>query len=98
MSPWQFEIMLCEFSDDEWIYRRKQSIRGPLKDFGWVTADGVNVIAPEIQLLYKSRSPREKDVVDFENCLKKFSQKQSDWLRSAIQLDSGKGHPWLMYF
>jgi hypothetical protein len=50
------------------------------------------VLKPEIQLLYKSRSKRPKDLQDLENCLRKFDSRQKDLLRDWIITDSGKGH------
>lgn len=94
--PWNLEVMLCDFQNDQWVYRRNKNIRGPLKEFGWKQDNGLGVIAPEIQLLYKSRSPRDKDNQDLENCLQKFSVSQKEKLKTWIQIDSGKDHPWLL--
>lgn len=94
-GPWNLEIMLCIFENNEWVYRRNPKIRGPISKFGWTTSDGTLVIAPEIQLLYKSRSPRDKDQKDFENCLGKFNHEQMQWLTDALTIDSGENHPWI---
>lgn len=94
-GPWNLEIMLCTFENDEWVYRRNPKIRGPISSFGWRLADGTLAIAPEVQLLYKSRSPRDKDNQDFENCMLKFSKEQVQWLRNSILVDSGPQHPWI---
>jgi hypothetical protein len=96
-GPWNLELLLCEFEGDEWVYRRNSSIRGPVSEFGWGASNGMQMIAPEIQLLYKSRNPREKDRLDFENCLPVFSPQQRNWLRSAILIDSGQLHPWIKH-
>ncbi len=94
-SPWELEILFSEFEGDEWVYRRNRDIRGPLKTFEWETDQGLKVLAPEIQLLYKSRSRRAKDFQDFENCLPILEPRQKEMLRNWIALDSGDGHPWL---
>lgn len=94
-GPWNLQIMLCDLEESEWVYRRNKSIRGPLAEFGWKTPDGKNVLSPVIQLLYKSRSPREKDIQDLENCLLAFTPRQRDRLRELILLDSGEYHPWI---
>jgi len=94
-GPWNLEVMLCKFENDEWVYRRNPKIRGPISSFGWQKEDGTRVIAPEIQLLYKSRSPRAKDNQDFENCVQKFSKEKTQWLHEAILVDSGSSHPWI---
>lgn len=95
-GPWNLKIMLCTFENDEWVYRRNPKIRGSIASFGWQHEDGTLVIAPEIQLLYKSRSPRDEDNQDFENCLKKFDDSQTKWLMDSLTLDSGGSHPWIL--
>ena len=94
-SEWELEFLISEFIDTEWVYRRNSAIRGKLADFGMKTEMGIEMIRPEIQLLYKSRSQREKDIFDFQNCLKLFSKEQKERLRSWIKIDSGSDHPWL---
>ena len=94
-APWELELLFSEFEGAEWVYRRNKSIRGPLGNFGWQSEGGLMVIAPEIQLLYKSRSPRPKDLQDLENSLPKLSSQQKTSLRDWIALDSGSSHPWL---
>jgi hypothetical protein len=87
--------MLGDFENGDWIYRRNKNIRGTKSEFGWTADDGLQVIAPEIQLLYKSRSPRDKDTQDFTNCLAVFGKDQKEKLRKMLILDSGESHPWL---
>jgi hypothetical protein len=94
-SPWDLEILFSEFEEEEWVYRRNNSIRGPLSSFSWQTDDGLKVLVPEIQLLYKSRSKRPKDFEDLHNCLARLSGQQKKILQDWILLDSGVDHPWL---
>jgi hypothetical protein len=92
---WQFEFLLAPFTETEWIYRRNPKIRGPIKSFGWKNEDGLQIIAPEIQLLYKAKARREKDEADFQNCLPHLNKIQILWLKEAIEIDFGENHPWL---
>lgn len=94
-SHWCLELMLCDFENDEWVYRRNKKIRGPIAEFSWVNSEGLKIISPEIQLLYKSRGSRDKDLMDLKNCLQLFSQTQKDRLKSLILADSGPTHPWI---
>lgn len=95
-GPWNLELMLCTFENGMWVYRRNSKIKGPLESFGWKQADGTLVIAPEIQLLYKSRGIRTKDTQDFENCLAIFNREKKEWLYNALLIDSGENHPWAL--
>lgn len=97
-APWRFELLLTPFSQNEWIYRRMPAIRGPIDTFGWQTSAGIRVIAPEIQLLYKSKARRKKDESDFRNCLSCLSQAQKIWLKTALETEQGPSHPWLLLF
>ena len=94
-GPWRFEFLLAPFSNQEWIYRRIPDIRGPIDSFGWQTSEGVLVIAPEIQLLYKSKAGRQKDEIDFRNCVPVLSETQKSWMKNAITIEHGPLHPWL---
>ena len=97
-GSWNLELMLCDFESDQWIYRRNNQIRGPLSEFTWTNSEGLKVISPVIQLLYKSRGSRDKDLQDLKNCLKVFSVQQKERLRSLLLSDSGANHPWLSLF
>ncbi len=94
-SAWDLEILFSEFEGDEWVYRRNNSIRGPMSSFSWITGGGLVVLAPEIQLLYKSRSKRPKDFQDLHNCLPKLTAQKKKTLKEWIKLDSGIDHPWV---
>ena len=87
----RIELFLTDFTDEEWIYRRDPTIRGPKAEFGWRHPSGAQVIAPEIQLLYKSKNPREKDTADFHACLPTLVRKE--WLRERLPA----GHAWLEF-
>lgn len=94
-GPWNIQIMLCDFENSEWLYRRNGDIRGPLDEFAWVREDGLKILSPVVQLLYKARNPREKDLQDLENCLPKLTPNQRQRLRELVLADSSKDHPWL---
>ncbi len=93
-KQWEFQLMVVELSDREWVYRRDARIRGP-RGARVRLIDGLPVIAPEIQLLYKSKLPnRPKDEYDFEHALPHLTAAQRGWLASCLTLLHGD-HPWL---
>lgn len=57
--------------------------------------DGVRYMAPEIQLLFKSRGLRDKDQRDFDDCLPLLSNRQRSWLAEALREETPE-HPWLV--
>ncbi|MFD7864813.1 nucleotidyltransferase domain-containing protein [Streptomyces sp. NPDC057682] len=93
-EPWRVQFMLDDVVDGDWVYRRDPRIRLPLDRIGRVTADGIPHLAPEVQLLYKSRSPRPKDERDFEEALAVLDEDRRSWLTETITLAEGAGHPW----
>ncbi|WP_157249234.1 nucleotidyltransferase domain-containing protein [Nonomuraea typhae] len=87
-GPWRFQLMLDEAEGEEWVYRRDPRIRRPLS----TVAPG-HRIAPEIQLLYKSRDPRPKDETDFTQVLPILDATQRAWLAEALRT-AHDSHPW----
>lgn len=63
-GPWCLDVTISEGDRDFWVYRRDQRIRVPWADAVLRTADDVPYLAPELQLLFKSKDRREKDDVD----------------------------------
>ncbi len=92
-DPWRFQLMLNESNGDEWLFRRDERIRRTIQSLTWLK-DGVPHLAPEIQLLFKSKAPRPKDEADFEAALPLLEQRHKAWLRNALELVE-PGNPWL---
>jgi L-amino acid N-acyltransferase YncA len=93
--PWQIQIMLFDTENEEWIFKRDESIRRRLSSITVTTNDGTSLLAPEIQLLYKSKSLRSKDQQDFENAITVLSDDQKNWLKDALIKIYNGGHEWL---
>lgn len=93
-DPWTIQLMVIDTWDDQWIFRRNAQIRGTLSTMGRVTNDGIPYLAPEIQLLYKARSPRPKDETDFTRVLPFMDQQSRQWLVQALTIVH-PSHPWL---
>lgn len=94
-DPWQFQIMLFDSENDEWIFKRDESLRRSLKSITLVTQDGLNILSPEIQLLYKSKSLRHKDEADFQNTVNAMTTEQKKWLKSALNKVYSYTHQWI---
>jgi hypothetical protein len=92
-EPWEFQVMFDEAVGAEWVYRRDPRVRRPLDTLTF-ERDGLPYLAPEVQLLYKSKGRRPKDEVDFATTTPLLSTEQREWLRAALAL-SDPQNPWL---
>jgi hypothetical protein len=63
-EPWALDVVISDGDDDEWIFRRDRRIRTPWSEAVLAAADGTRYLAPELQLLFKSKDVRPKDDVD----------------------------------
>jgi hypothetical protein len=93
-GPWRFQLMLMEAEGERWVYRRKPTIGGPLAELGLTTPEGLPYLAPEIQLLYKSRTGRPKDEQDFQAVHPHLAQTRRHWLLTSLREQYPEGHPW----
>jgi len=95
-SPWGLEAMFLDVQGEEWIYRRNPAIRGPLRDMGLSTSDGIPYLRPEIQLLYKggSSARRPKDDGDLAGILPILPEEARLWLARALRTQFPGGHDW----
>lgn len=81
---WDFEIVAEAQVDGEWAYRRELTIRRPLGQVFARSTAGWPIIAPDIQLLFKCKEPRDKDLLDLQRCVPALDAAARLWLRSAV--------------
>lgn len=86
---WQVQVMLDESDGDDWVSRRDPRVRRSISTLGNVTESGIPYLVPEIELFYKSTSPRPKDQIDFDAALPLLSARNdSGWpKRSSLLKD-----------
>ena len=84
-SAWRLQINLEPVADGVWRYRRAPAINRPLAEA--VLHDGaLPYVAPAVQLLWASKSPRPKDEIDFAAVLPLLAPGERDWLDQATAL------------
>ena len=100
-APWSFQLMIDDVDRDEWLFRRDHRIRRPVPSlFGRASRSGLPVLAPEVQLLYKSGSPgakdapRDKDAYDFARALPHLALDERNWLLEALRV-TRPDHDWI---
>ena len=85
------EILLNEFDEDGWIYRRDNRIHLDKELFCF---EPPSPLPCEVLLLFKSKHLRPKDNADFAELISIMSLHQKTWLKKAIELNDTT-HPWL---
>ncbi len=93
-DTWQMQLMVTEVDNDEWYSRHNAQIRGKRSDL-MTTYKDIPCIRVEVQLLYKSRNQRPKDILDFQACLPQLSIEAKTWLKDQILILFPDGHPWV---
>lgn len=94
-SPWAFQLMIDDTDGGDWLFRRDNRVRRPLQALsGRASTADLAVLAPEVQLLYKSKDPRAKDVADFRAALSRLAAGERNWLRTALETVSPH-HAWI---
>ncbi|HTO28128.1 MAG TPA: hypothetical protein VL017_06015 [Devosia sp.] len=83
---WDFEIVSEAHDGDSWRYRRDERVALPLDGAYRRIVDGWRVIAPEVQLLYKCRELRDKDIADLQRFWPLLDRGARQWLRTAVAM------------
>jgi hypothetical protein len=83
--PLPAEVLLASAVGASWVYYRgARCISRPLAGITR-NRDGISFLAPEVVLLFKSRSASEKDQRDVETALPVLNAEQRSWLHGALE-------------
>jgi hypothetical protein len=75
-GPWCLDVTIAEGDSEAWVYRRDPRIRIQWGQAVLRTTGGVPYLAPELQLLFKSKDPRPKDDVDARQVIPELGGRQ----------------------
>lgn len=89
-APWALDILIGDGDHDGWIYRRDPKIRRPWNEAVLHSEDGLAYLAPEVQLLFKSKTVRPKDALDAATVIPQIEPSRRSWLANHLASD----HPW----
>jgi len=90
----EFEFFLNEREGSLWKSRRHAGLMVSADEAALDSFLGIPIVSPEIQLLFKAKHTRAKDIADFEKTLPRLNQSQIDWLFGALS-QYHPDHPWL---
>ena len=89
-GPWQLDLTIGDGDEHRWTYRRDRAITRPWGE-ALLERDGVRFLAPELQLLFKSKDVRPKDTLDAEVVAPLLDSGGLALLTAQLRT----GHPWL---
>lgn len=92
-GPWSLELLAEDRRAGWWTYRREPRVRRPA-DTLTRAVGAFRVIAPEVQLLYKSKDVRPKDQADFDLVAPTLDAPARRWLAEALAV-AIPGHRWI---
>jgi hypothetical protein len=89
-SRWVLDLTLGDGDDLTWVYRRDQTLQRAWPEAVLTSPQGIPYLAPELQLLFKSRNPRAKDNIDARETLPLLDAEQRAFLFERLPAE----HPW----
>lgn len=100
-TEFEFEFLLNERADHEWVLERDPLISVPLDRAIRHSAWGMPTAGPEVVLFYKAgekagEQPRPHDEQDMLALLPTLTERQRTWLRESL-VKARPGHPWLRH-
>jgi hypothetical protein len=98
-EPWEpnydeRQFFLNEAEGGIWLCRRDPRITLHVRQLAQRSRDGIPIVAPEVQLLYKARHAADKDEHDFRLVADRIRGTRRAWLRDALELVH-PGHRWI---
>jgi hypothetical protein len=94
-AGWELQIMIQEDDGTSWFFRRDDRVHGRVDELA-VQVDGIPVLRPALQLLFKAKSSRPRDELDFNELLPVLSEPERRALWEWLDLTSPNGHPWMV--
>lgn len=89
-QPWCLDVTISEGDRECWIYRRDPTLRVPWEEAVLRNEQGIPYLAPELQLLFKSKDIRPKDDRDASVVIPELAAGQQRRLRDLLPDD----HAW----
>jgi hypothetical protein len=89
-AAWALDITVSEGDTSDWVLRRDPRVRFPWSVAVLRSTGGVPYLAPELQLLFKSKEARDKDDMDAHTVIPELEWHRREFLRQHLSAD----HPW----
>jgi hypothetical protein len=90
----EFDLFTESVEGTTWSFRRDPGITRPLVQITSVSASGLPILRPEVQLLYMAKSSEPKHSHDFDAVRPTLDDEARSWLTGALAVTL-PSHPWL---
>ena len=95
-STIDFDLFTETTRGETWHFRRDDRISRPVSEVPTLSAEGIPIVRPEVQLLYMAKSTEPKNQHDFDLARPKLSNEAVAWLAAALAITL-PGHRWLQH-
>jgi hypothetical protein len=89
-GAWCLDITIGEGDDLRWVYRRDPTVQRSWAETVRTNPQGMQYLAPEIQLLFKAKGLRPKDTLDADVVIGAMEPERRAWLGAHLPVT----HPW----
>jgi len=95
-GTWKADVIRSQYDCDTWVFQLDRSVRRPYDAAVGATSDAIPYLRPELVLLYKALSPKEKkNDGDFRASTGSLTRSEQRWLADTLAVIAGPDHPWL---
>ena len=91
---WELQIMIQEADGEWWYFRRDDRVQGRVAELATIV-NGLPCLRMDLQLLYKAKSARPRDEIDFQQLLPHLGEVERHTLAEWLRLTSPNGHHWI---
>jgi len=89
------EVMFNKIENGIFYYQKNHNITLDIHS-AFIKKEDINILAPEIILLYKSRNCENSDYQhDFDMVINNLNKERYDWFINAMNIAYPKGHIWI---
>ncbi|HVE94928.1 MAG TPA: DUF952 domain-containing protein [Acidimicrobiales bacterium] len=95
--PLMLDVLIEDIDESGWRYRRAPNVTAPLERYARSAPGGLPYVAPEVQLLYKSKphpTGMEHNDIDFAAVVGELDSEARTWLKAALG-QTRPDHHWL---
>lgn len=89
-DTWCLDLTIGDGDSEYWIFRRDPTVHVEWKRAVLDGTGNIPYLAPELQLLFKSKNVRPKDDVDAKRVIPVLGDERRAWLARLLPMD----HPW----